>query len=98
MKKIFLSLAVICNLIFVLNAYGQQSAYYDAIFIYNNCFDKTQKIFIEKNSLISVLNKYYPQGTVISDSLVKANPFFSPFVPVGGIQSIGASIYKDGLL
>ncbi len=74
---------------------GQQSAYYDAMFIYDSCFDKDELIFINKVSLLDVLKKYYPPGTQISEEILKANPIFKPYVPDAIALSRFNSTFKD---
>lgn len=59
---------------------AQQSAYYDAEYIYQNCFSEDDGTFIKKNDLFEVLKKYYP-GVAIDEATLKNNPFFKEFVP-----------------
>lgn len=74
----------------------KQSAYYDAKFIYDSCFDKNDEVFDNKASLYDVLTKkYYPDGTSLSEALLKENPFFKEFVPAAMAQSGGRSNFID---
>ncbi|MEO6893580.1 MAG: hypothetical protein ABI136_01025 [Ginsengibacter sp.] len=80
-----------------LSAFSQgQSAYYDAKFIYDQCFDKDDGVFKNKASLYDLLlKKYYPFDNALSELKLKENPFFSPFVPAAIAQSITTSNFKD---
>jgi hypothetical protein len=97
MKKI-ISVSLFSILVFFkIPAFGQgQSAYYDAKFIYDECFDKDDGVFKNKVSLYDVLlKKYYPSETALSESKLKENPFFRPFVPAAIAQSINESNYQQ---
>lgn len=80
-----------------INISGQQSAYYDAMYIYDNCIDKDVLKFINKTSLYDVLRKYYPPGTLFNEDTLRANPFFKQYVPAGSISALGGSSFKDAL-
>src|SRR5690242_13712816 len=97
MKKI-ISVSLFSILIFFkIPAFSQgQSAYYDAKFIHDECFDKDDGVFKNKVSLYDVLlKKYYPSETALSESKLKENPFFRPFVPDAIAQSITESNYQQ---
>ena len=72
-----------------------QSAYYDAKFIYENCFDPDGPLFIHRPTLYKVLAKYFPANDTLSEAILKENPFFKPFVPAAIAQSIAPSSFID---
>jgi hypothetical protein len=65
-----------------LKALSQQGVYYDAMFIKDSCYEKLDNSFKNKDALYKILIKYYPEGTILSESLIKQNPFFNPLVPI----------------
>ncbi len=74
-----LRLAFICVILIMTTeesyCQDQQSAFYDAKFIYNNCFNKKDRVFTRIVSIDDILSKkYYPIGTVFS---FYSNPFFA---------------------
>jgi hypothetical protein len=74
MRKYLLTVILFCVLIPI---YAQYPAYYDAQYIYKNCFDKEEeKKFINPDELHAVLKKYYPKGTVLSPAKLRENPIF----------------------
>ena len=82
MKKSFrFYLALSCSLLLFTSLHAQQSAYYDAKYISENCFDRTNGVFIHRENLYAVLKKYYP-NTPLSEAVLRTNPFFNPYVPL----------------
>jgi hypothetical protein len=84
MKKLQLVFISAISLIsqFLYSQDQQESTFYDAKFIYENCFSKDDGSFIHRESLLDVLlSKYYPLGTVLSEAELKKNPFFASYVP-----------------
>jgi len=65
--------------------------YYDAKFIYENCFDKTDRTFTNQSSLYDVLHNYYLGD--FSDKDLSNNPFFESFVPVSWNKTANPSGY-----
>lgn len=99
MKKTLLQLSgVLVFLLGTIKIYGQdtlpkQSAFYDAKFIYEKCFNQQTKKFNNRAGLYTVLSKYYPAG--IDLDTLRQNPFYGNYVPVSFSQSGGASNYSD---
>lgn len=62
--------------------FSQKSIFYDAIFIRDSCYSVPDKVLNNRNSLITLLGKYYPDisASNIEDRL-KSNPFFKELTP-----------------
>jgi hypothetical protein len=61
-------------------------AYYDALFIKQNCFDEVDGNFKNKKDLVAVLKRYYPEidENITSEKLLailKANPILNQYAP-----------------
>lgn len=97
MKRILSITFFIIFLLLKTQVFSQgQSAYYDAKFIYEQCYDKDDGVFKNKVSLYDVLlKKYYPSDTALSESKLRENPFFKPYVPDLIAQSITSSNYQE---
>lgn len=97
MKRILSITFFIIFLLLKIPVFSQgQSAYYDAKFIYEQCYDKDDGVFKNKVSLYDVLlKKYYPSDTALSESKLRENPFFNPYVPDLIAQSITKSNYQE---
>jgi len=97
MKRILSITFFIIFLFLKIPAFSQgQSVYYDAKFIYEQCYDKDDGVFKNKVSLYDVLlKKYYPFDTALSESKLRENPFFNPYVPDLIAQSITNSNYQE---
>ena len=83
---------------FSINLYSQQSVYYDAKYIYENCFSTVDGAFKDRDNLFKALESYYSK-TKLSEDELKNNSFFKSYVPDAGIQSIkGKSNYTNEIL
>lgn len=94
MNKLIKRFIVLIAILISNGLHGQQSAYYDAIFIYENCFDKDDGVFKNRTTLFDVLKKYY-RGEDLSENKLKNNPFFKPYVPVSIAQAVTKSTFID---
>jgi len=82
---LFLSVNALCQ------TKNYQPVYYDAKYIYENCFDQTDRTFTNQSSLYDVLHNYYTGD--FSDSDLSNNPFFESYVPVSWNKSANPSSY-----
>jgi len=97
MKKLLILIVLLLG--FTNQELAQQSAYYDALFIRDSCYDESDKAFMNKSALYKVIKKYFPPKTLLTDSHIKANPFLAPYVPDAGIQAAPQpSSYIDGMI
>ena len=76
------------------NLFSQSPAYSDALFLYENCFSKTDGVFIKDTNFYAVLKNYYPNGTPSNEELRK-NSFFRDYIPVSKAQSGTALTYGE---
>ena len=60
---------------FSINLYSQQSVYYDAKYIYENCFSTVDGAFKDRDNLFKALESYYSK-TKLSEDELKNNSFF----------------------
>ena len=99
MKKTLLQFsAVLVFLLTIGTVFGQdtlpkQSAFYDAKFIYEKCFNQQTKKFNNRAGLYAVLSKYY-KGGIDLDTL-RQNPFYGNYVPISFAQSGGTNNYTS---
>lgn len=75
------------------SAQQEQSAYYDAMFIYQNCFDNTDETFKKREDLYAVLLKYYSDP--ISEATLRTNPFLKTYVPAAIPAAAGVTSFKN---
>jgi hypothetical protein len=93
MKKLIFILGMIVSLCDTIQA--QQSTFYDAMFIYEYCYSEDDGTFTNKEGLYATLQKYYKQGTVLSEAELRNNPFFKKYVPALGSLSVGGTRFKE---
>jgi|GEM_PF-1191872 len=91
-KKIFIIASIILASNYTIRA--QQSAYYDAMFIYTNCYSEDDGLFTNRSDLFAVLQKYYRSDT-LSEEELKKNPFFKKFVPEFGRITGGRGVFSE---
>ena len=83
MKKIILLVFASLSLISLKSfCQNKQSAYYDAIFIKQNCYSVEDTLLTNQTDLIAVLMKYYPDISATNlINILNENPFFKNITP-----------------